>query len=409
MSKNFELLQQIGQEEELFQAACVSTGIDDAQSSGPKSELEREAREKILKNASLPDVFLGASKAEAPTLVERSEVSLELTNEHEPRELHEALPSEEFRTSRNPSSPLGEPAKRPEKGVTPRNGNNNGSHIEASSANKKLRASQGESSSVSTSQIKKEQAPRNSLGSPSPLPWVGAIRTAANRFAWRVQGSNNHHGHRGIDVDGIAREEQVKLVERVFRSTDQNSPRMAVFAGLDGDVGCAPICARAGELLAARREGPVCVVDANFGLPSLHGYFGVEGEKGLAEATMEAGPIQNFAQQIPEPDLWLMPCGKAAANLRFPAMADGLRVRIAELRDTFRYVVIHSGPLRLETSAMLLSRWTDGVVLVVEANATRRDMARRTMENLATAGVNVLGTVLTNRTFPIPEAIYRRL
>jgi Mrp family chromosome partitioning ATPase len=141
----------------------------------------------------------------------------------------------------------------------------------------------------------------------------------------------------------------------------------------------------------------------------LHRYFGVENAKGLAEATFESGPIQSFVQQIPEPDLWLMPSGKAAASLRFPAMADGLRVRIAELRETFRYVVIHSGPLRLETSAMLLSRWTDGVVLVLEANATRRDAARRVKDNLAAAGVSVLGVVLNNRTFPIPEAIYRRL
>jgi Mrp family chromosome partitioning ATPase len=141
----------------------------------------------------------------------------------------------------------------------------------------------------------------------------------------------------------------------------------------------------------------------------LHEYFGVENLNGLAEATVESGPIQNFAQQIPEPDLWLMPSGKAAAQLRFPTMADGLRVRMEELRKTFRYVVIHSGPLRLETSAMLLSRWTDGVVLVVEANSTRRDAARRVKGILAAAHVSVLGVVLNNRTFPIPDAIYHRL
>jgi Mrp family chromosome partitioning ATPase len=95
--------------------------------------------------------------------------------------------------------------------------------------------------------------------------------------------------------------------------------------------------------------------------------------------------------------------------MRFPAMADGLRVRMEELRNAFRYVVIHSGPLRLETGAMLLSRWTAGVVLVVEANATRRDAARRVKGILDAAGVSLLGIILNNRTFPVPEAIYRRL
>jgi Mrp family chromosome partitioning ATPase len=141
----------------------------------------------------------------------------------------------------------------------------------------------------------------------------------------------------------------------------------------------------------------------------MHEYFGVENQKGLVDATVEAGLIQNFIQQLPEPDLWLMPSGKAAAKLSFPTIADGLRVRIGELRDTFRYVVIHSGPLRQETSAMLLSRWTDGVVLLVEANSTRRESAKRVKENLAAANVSVLGVVLNNRLFPIPDAIYRRL
>jgi Mrp family chromosome partitioning ATPase len=58
---------------------------------------------------------------------------------------------------------------------------------------------------------------------------------------------------------------------------------------------------------------------------------------------------------------------------------------------------------------MLLSRWTDGVVLVLEANATRRDAARRVKEILNAANVSVLGVVLNNRTFPIPDVLYRRL
>jgi hypothetical protein len=240
----------------------------------------------------------------------------------------------------------------------------------------------------------------------TPLRWVDSIKSQAKTLRWRVQPRNNH---RGVDLETIVREEEIKLAQRVFPGTGQDTPRVVLFSGLESEAGCASICARTGEILAGRAEGPVCIVDANFRSSSLHEYFGLENQKGLVDATVEAGPIQNFVQQLPEPDLWLMPSGKAAAKLSFPAIADGLRVRIGELRDTFRYVVIHSGPLRQETSAMLLSRWTDGVVLVVEANSTRRESAKRVKENLAAANVSVLGVVLNNRRFPIPDSIYRRL
>jgi protein-tyrosine kinase len=398
MSKNFELLQHIGNEEELFQAACQSVDGVAAKNGNSDPELDKEAREKILQNASLPDVLRTAS-------AKCSEPSTDPTKESGSANGPKAVSAGEFRNSRNPSSPMGESANHAEHGMT-ESARKSDSPTRTFSSSKKPKASSAGTSRGSLSRVEKETARRDFAPPASSFPWVEGIRTAASGWRRRLQANNNPHG---VDVDGIAREEEIKLVQRVFPGTDEDSPRMALFAGLEGEAGCASICARAGEILAARAEGPVCVVDANFRSPFLHRYFGVENEKGLVEATFEAGPIQSFVQQIPEPDLWLMPSGKAARNLRFPAMADGLRVRMAQLRETFRYVVIHSGPLRPETSAMLLSRWTDGVVLVLEANATRRDAARRVKDNLAAAGVSVLGVVLNNRTFPIPEAIYRRL
>jgi len=58
---------------------------------------------------------------------------------------------------------------------------------------------------------------------------------------------------------------------------------------------------------------------------------------------------------------------------------------------------------------MLLARLLDGVVLVLEANSTRREAALQVTESLKTTKIVILGAVLNNRTFPIPEAVYKRL
>jgi len=58
---------------------------------------------------------------------------------------------------------------------------------------------------------------------------------------------------------------------------------------------------------------------------------------------------------------------------------------------------------------MMFSKWTDGVVLILEADRTRRDTARRIKESLAVANAKVLGVVLNNRSYPIPEPLYSRL
>jgi len=52
---------------------------------------------------------------------------------------------------------------------------------------------------------------------------------------------------------------------------------------------------------------------------------------------------------------------------------------------------------------------TDGLVLVLKANSSRRETARGAIHDLRTAKVRVLGAVLNQRTFPIPQSIYDRL
>jgi len=47
--------------------------------------------------------------------------------------------------------------------------------------------------------------------------------------------------------------------------------------------------------------------------------------------------------------------------------------------------------------------------LLIEANKTRRAAVRQLKQYLDATNVRLLGTVLTERTFPIPEAIYKRI
>ena len=57
----------------------------------------------------------------------------------------------------------------------------------------------------------------------------------------------------------------------------------------------------------------------------------------------------------------------------------------------------------------MLARNAEGVVLVLRANSSRREAARKAVRDLEAANVRVLGAVLNHRTFPVPESIYRKL
>jgi len=82
---------------------------------------------------------------------------------------------------------------------------------------------------------------------------------------------------------------------------------------------------------------------------------------------------------------------------------------LSELRKNFTYVLIDAPPINAYADATLLGRMADGMVMILEANTTRREAARRAKDSLDAAGIRLLGAVLNKRTFPIPERLYSRL
>jgi Mrp family chromosome partitioning ATPase len=224
----------------------------------------------------------------------------------------------------------------------------------------------------------------------------------------RPSDSPSHSVPRRLDLGTHGQEEVVKLVQRVFVAANSHAPRAVVFASVQGN-GSSEICSRAGQVLAAQGSGSVCLVDGNLRAPSLHQLLGVGMFPGLADATFKSGPIRDFAQRIAGGNLWLIPPGWPAGEVPQLFASDRLRSRMRELRGEFDYVLIDAPPISSCADAVLLGHLADGAILVLEANSTRRETARMAKETFEAANVNLLGAILNNRTFPIPEALYRKL
>jgi Mrp family chromosome partitioning ATPase len=150
-------------------------------------------------------------------------------------------------------------------------------------------------------------------------------------------------------------------------------------------------------------------VDASLHAPSIHHFWGVGKCPGLADATIKPGPIKDFAVRIAAGNLWVMPPGSVAIGAQGLFASDSFSPRIAELRKEFDYVLIDAPPVSSNADAVLLGQMADGIILVVQADSTRREAARIAKETIDNAKVRLLGAILTDRKFPIPEALYRKL
>lgn len=218
------------------------------------------------------------------------------------------------------------------------------------------------------------------------------VRAAQTDFATRDFSENG-----GIEM--------LHLVNNVFLSANADSPHQVVFCGVDDNCGSSAVCANAARILAAKSAKSVCLVDANLRLPRLTGLLEVN-------KTIQLSPpspvIPDKSVEVGG-NLWLVNTGFLTDSNGALLPLDDLRPRIKQLNDSFEYLLIDAPATSVSGDAAIIGQLVDAAILVIEAGRTRRLNAGKAKEAFDAAGVQLLGTVLRNRSFPIPEKLYKWL
>lgn len=206
------------------------------------------------------------------------------------------------------------------------------------------------------------------------------------------------------EVGDLFGEEIVLLVQTVFLATNRRTARKVVFCGVDAENGSSSVCASAGRALTALSEKSVCLVDANVRLPRLSAALGIN----------TAIPFPSHSISMREQcahvngNLWLAGTDLLTDDFGCLLSLPELKHRFAQLEACFDYLIVDAPGVGVSREAALLGELTGAVILVIEADSTRRQTARRAKESLEAAGVRLLGTVLRNRSFPIPQNLLKR-
>jgi protein-tyrosine kinase len=213
----------------------------------------------------------------------------------------------------------------------------------------------------------------------------------------------------GTKVAEAARSEILKLIHSVFLASRNGSRASSlqgavVFSGFEQGLVPSQVTAITSELLS--EEVPnirVCAVDANLSNPSLHEHFSISNSMGFSDALQNPELSHRFTQRVTN-NLWVMPCGgplpqtNGCARITTKVAAD----MAAGLQKNFGYIVMNGGSVTDSTNTLALGQAGFAVILIIEANSTRREIAERYKEAFLAANVAVLGAVLHDCALPKP-------
>jgi len=205
-------------------------------------------------------------------------------------------------------------------------------------------------------------------------------------------------------IDSVAEDQIRGLVRHLFLPGWPSPARQVVFSPVDESADATPICLQVGQILSAQVSGTVCVWEADGSGSSAQSRRDLD----LVYGTSAANNLRECSRQMSS-NLWHVSRSAFSAECDEGFSERWVRRRLEEVSLEFDYAVIRGPAAGSHSEAALLGHLCDGIVLIVEANATRRMAALKVKDKLRLAKARLLGAVLTRRTFPIPEALYKRL
>jgi Mrp family chromosome partitioning ATPase len=190
-------------------------------------------------------------------------------------------------------------------------------------------------------------------------------------------------------------DEQIQgLVQQLFFHQDPAAVRHVGFAALEQETETARLCLNVALALAETGSHDIGLIDARLRSRPLHG-----------ELDLPAGNRPEASWLIAD-RLWLAPrrrwLDENGQHFRDPSLT-----RLRNLTLEFDFSIVCLDPASWLTAR--LSQTCHGLVMVLTANKTRRLVATEMQEQLRRARVPLLGTVLAERRFPVPDSLYRNL
>ncbi len=188
-------------------------------------------------------------------------------------------------------------------------------------------------------------------------------------------------------------EQILVLVQQLFLQEEQPQYRHVGFTAADLQRDVAPICLNVATRLGEQGQHDIGLIDA-----------GVDGsplERRIGKSRPSEGTWEIRSK------LWLVPREEWLKGDARSAISTESLLRLQQLSTQFDFSILCCDPM--SSLPARIGRACDGLVLVLTANQTRRLVARSMHEQLRAAQVPLLGTVLAERRFPVPNALYRRL
>ena len=159
----------------------------------------------------------------------------------------------------------------------------------------------------------------------------------------------------------------------------------------------------------ALHDPRIVLIDADMRKGQLNKYLGVPAQKGLSDYLNNEASLEDIIFSLDIQNLSFITSGITPSNPAELLASERMRGLIHALRDRYDFVFIDTPPVIPVTDSVIVASLVEGVLVVIQANRTQRGILSRSTELLKQANANIIGHVLTNVEYFVPNYIYQYL
>lgn len=197
-----------------------------------------------------------------------------------------------------------------------------------------------------------------------------------------------------VEPTGPASEAYRMMRTNLFYASVDDPPRVVVLTSAGAGEGKSTTAANLGVTLSEAGKNTL-VVDCDLRKPRLHSYFDTRNMTGLVDILTMGRKPQDVWHE-PMLKLKLITAGPPPLNPAELLSSQRFAEFLKKARQQFDYVLVDTPPVTAVTDSAVVGTIGDGVLLVVDAQGTRKNSLKQAMRELEGVGARVLGTVLNN-------------
>ena len=138
----------------------------------------------------------------------------------------------------------------------------------------------------------------------------------------------------------------------------------------------------------------VLLIDCDMRNPTVHKNFNLSNKIGLSNCISMGTALSDAVQKTSIEGLYALTGGVIPPNPSELLGSERMKNLLQRAKEQYDYVLIDTPPVMPVTDALIVSRFVDGMILVIASAEVKVEMARDVKNQLVNAGANILGVVL---------------